>query len=80
MLLCHVFGFLPLRRFLGRGVGYHERNKILLNQSSGLQQTCAAALDCDAILALLLNDSLFYRQSNPMLPFSAFDPVTITAQ
>ena len=33
---CHVFGLLPLRRFLGLDVGYHERNEKKKSQQAGL--------------------------------------------
>ena len=77
---CNLYGFLPLRRLLGRGVGYHERNEIWFNRNSGLQETCADAIDCDAVLASLFNDLLLYCKPNPMLPFPAFDSATITAE
>ena len=76
---CHIFGFLPLRCFLGRGVGYHERNEFLFNRNSSLQETCADALDCDAALASLFND-LFYRQSSLIFLLSAVDPTAIPAK
>ena len=77
---CHVFCPLPLRRFLSRGAGHHESKEMLFNLKSSLQAMCADALDCDAVLASLFNDILSYRQSNPMLPFSAFDSAAITAE
>ena len=77
---CHIFGLLLLWRFLGRGVGYHLRNEIWFNQNSSLQETCADVLDRDAVLASLFNNLLLYRQSNPVLLFSAFDPATITVE
>ena len=47
---------------------------------SGLQETCADALDCDAVLTSLFNDLLLYHQSNPTLHRPDFDPAAITAE
>ena len=52
---CHVFGLLPLRSFLGRGVGYHERNSIRFYRKSSLQETrgnapVTAMPSCKALL------------------------------
>ena len=51
-----------------------------MNRNTGLQEACADALDCDAVLTSFLNDFLFYCQSNPVLPFSPSDPAAITAE
>ena len=57
-----------------------ERNEIWFNRNLGLQESCADALDCDTVLTSLFNYLQLCCQSNPVFPFSAFNPAAITAK
>lgn len=76
----YTLGLHPLRNGFGRGVGHHERNKTWLNLKINLQEVCADALDCDAVLTSFFNDFLVYRQSDSVLLCHPFGRAVITAE